>query len=220
MKKVNEISREYTVSIRTLHYYDEIGLLVPTRQNGVRLYSSADESVLKLILLYKESGLSLADIQQLILNNDFSSIQAKRNDLIQKRDRINEMIIYLDQLTLIKHHPLSLDELKNPFGIAMRHLVGDEHTNRAFDSPEMLDLYTSKLTSIFDRFQMYKNDPIKLQEVIKDYYDYFRVDLHMGITLLDFKALIKEGMDSSDFLSSHDKSILMKGIESFIEKST
>jgi len=219
MKKVNQIARDYAVSIRTLHYYDEIGLLVPTRRHGVRLYSSQDESTLKLILLYKESGLSLNDIRHLILNNDFTSFQAKRNDLIQKRDRINEMINYLDQLILMKHHPRSLEEIKNPFGVAMRQLVGDENTNRAYDAPETLSSYTSKLNGIFDRFQLVKEDSIKLMDVIKDYFDYFRLDLHMNITLIDFKNLVNNGLDSSDFLDSKDKSILMGAIESFIEKS-
>jgi DNA-binding transcriptional MerR regulator len=216
-KKVNDIAVEYAISIRTLHYYDEIGLLIPMRKNGIRFYSSENEVTLKLILLYKESGLSLVDIQHLIKNNDFTSIQSKRNDLIQKRDRINEMINYLDQLTIIKHHPSSLEEIRNPFGITIRQLAGDENTNRAYNSPEMLESYSSKLRGIFDRFHMFKEDPIKLQSVIKDYFDYFRSDLHMDITLVDFKNLIKKGFDSSNFLNAQDILIMMTAIESFIE---
>jgi len=217
MKKVNDVAVDHAVSIRTLHYYDQIGLLVPMRKNGIRFYSAEDEVTLKLILLYKESGLSLFDIRQLIKNNDFSLIQSKRNDLIQKRDRINEMINYLDQLTLIKQHPSSLQEIENPFGITMRQLAGDENTNRAYDSPELLESYSSKLSSIFDRFHQFKDDPAKLQDVIKDYYDYFRCDLHMDITLMEFKDLIKKGLGSSDFLNAQDSLVMMNAIETFTE---
>jgi DNA-binding transcriptional MerR regulator len=217
MKKVNDIAVEYAISIRALHYYDEIGLLVPMRKNGIRLYSPENETTLKLILLYKESGLSLIDIRNLIKNNDFTLIQSKRNDLIQKRDRINDMINYLDQLTIIKHHPSSLEEIKNPFGVTIRQLAGDESTNRAYNSLDVLESYSLKLKDIFDRFHKFKLDPNQLQDVIKDYYDYFRFDLHMDISPLDFKNVIKKGLDSSDFLNKQDTWIMMTAIESFVD---
>lgn len=220
MKKVKDIAVNYSISIRTLHYYDDIGLLVPMRKNGIRFYSPENEVTLKLILLYKECGLSLFDIQQIIKKIDFTLVQSKRNDLIQKRDRINVMINYLDQLSVIKYHPSSLQDIENPFGITMRQLAGDENTNRAYNSLDLLENYSSKLKDIFDRFHKFKKDPKKLQGVIKEYYGYFRFDLHMDITLIEFKNLIMKGLDSSDFLNFQDASIMVSAIDTYIENSS
>ena len=56
MKTVNEVSKIAGISIRTLQYYDKIGLLKPTAYSeaGYRLYSDDDLKMLQSILLYRE----------------------------------------------------------------------------------------------------------------------------------------------------------------------
>ncbi len=70
MKSVNEVSKLSGVSRRTLQYYDEIGLLPPSkvRESGYRYYN--DDSLRRLwsILFYKELGMSLNDIRLLLEN--------------------------------------------------------------------------------------------------------------------------------------------------------
>ena len=57
IKKVSEISG---VSVRTLHHYDELGLLSPKKhENGYRYYSEDDMSFLQMILFYKYLGFPL-----------------------------------------------------------------------------------------------------------------------------------------------------------------
>jgi len=64
IKQVSEISG---VSVRTLHHYDEIGLLSPKKhENGYRYYSEEELSLLQTILYYKYLGFSLKDIKNLI----------------------------------------------------------------------------------------------------------------------------------------------------------
>ena len=61
IKQVSEISG---VSVRTLHHYDEIGLLSPKKQeNGYRYYSDEELSQLQTILYYKYLGFSLKEIK-------------------------------------------------------------------------------------------------------------------------------------------------------------
>ncbi len=66
--KVGELARMAGVSIRTLHHYDQIGLLPPTRrtESGHRLYTRADVERLQQILSLRQVGLPLEDIRTLL----------------------------------------------------------------------------------------------------------------------------------------------------------
>lgn len=65
MKTVHEIARITGVSPRTIHFYDEIGLLKPSRLTtaGYRLYNEDDLEALQQILLFKILGFSLCEIK-------------------------------------------------------------------------------------------------------------------------------------------------------------
>jgi len=63
---IQQLSREFEVTPRTLRFYEEKGLLSPSRQGQSRIYSSADRSRLRLILRGKRLGFSLLESQQLI----------------------------------------------------------------------------------------------------------------------------------------------------------
>ena len=75
---VKQLSKLAGVSVRTLHYYDEIELLKPDaiRTNGYREYG--DEAVLKLqqIMFYRELDLSLKEIKALVSQPDFDAVAA------------------------------------------------------------------------------------------------------------------------------------------------
>jgi DNA-binding transcriptional MerR regulator len=67
-KQVKEVSELAGVSVRTLHHYDEIGLLVPSSVTpaGYRLYSVEDLERLQQILFYREIGFSLSEIKDIL----------------------------------------------------------------------------------------------------------------------------------------------------------
>ena len=73
MKTVKEIARQSGVSVRTLHHYDAIGLLKPTRvtEAGYRLYDDAAVERLYLILLFREIGFPLKEIGELLDTPDY-----------------------------------------------------------------------------------------------------------------------------------------------------
>ena len=97
MKTVKEVSRLAGVSIRTLRYYDELGLLKPTAvtEAGYRLYSDKDLERLQEILFFKEMELPLEKIKQLL---EDPSIDRQEMLLMQqavlekKRNRLNGII--------------------------------------------------------------------------------------------------------------------------------
>jgi MerR family transcriptional regulator, thiopeptide resistance regulator len=86
---VNKLSKLAGVSVRTLHYYDEIGLLKPDaiRSNGYREYG--DEAVLKLqqILFYRELDLSLEDIKGMVSRPDFDAVAALETHRVSLQGR-------------------------------------------------------------------------------------------------------------------------------------
>lgn len=70
------------VTVRTLHHYDQIGLLVPKRSdNGYRSYDHGDVARLQQILLYRSMGLELADIKQLLDAPNYDAASTLRDHL-------------------------------------------------------------------------------------------------------------------------------------------
>ena len=102
---VNKLSKLAGVSVRTLHYYDEIGLLKPDaiRSNGYREYG--DQAVLKLqqILFYRELDLSLEEIKAMVSRPDFDAVaalEAHRVSLQGRAARLERLIQTVDDTLL------------------------------------------------------------------------------------------------------------------------
>ncbi|MBC8130709.1 MAG: MerR family DNA-binding transcriptional regulator [Rhizobiaceae bacterium] len=64
--KIGDLAREFGVTLRTLRFYEDRGLLSPERRGTTRLYSRRDRARLRLILLAKTLGFSLTEAKQLI----------------------------------------------------------------------------------------------------------------------------------------------------------
>ncbi|WP_167958360.1 MerR family transcriptional regulator [Anaerosporobacter faecicola] len=81
---VKELAQMSGVSIRTLHYYDEIGLLQPMRiaGNGYRIYRSEEVDKLQQILFYRELGLSLKKIQEILATPDLNKEKELEDQLL------------------------------------------------------------------------------------------------------------------------------------------
>lgn len=88
------------VTPRTLHYYDEIKLLVPERkQNGYRVYDQQHILRLQQILLHREMGLSLEEIRDVLDAEGFdyrTTLLAQRKQLLNRANSISEMINAID----------------------------------------------------------------------------------------------------------------------------
>lgn len=94
IKKLSEIAG---VSTRTLRYYDEIGLLKPARvsSSGYRIYGKKQVDILQQILFYKELGMSLDEIKEIIQNPNFDRINALKEHkikLLEKRKQIDMLL--------------------------------------------------------------------------------------------------------------------------------
>ena len=64
--RIGDLSREFGVSLRTLRFYEDRGLLSPERRGTTRIYSRRDRMRLRLVLLAKLLGFSLTEAKQII----------------------------------------------------------------------------------------------------------------------------------------------------------
>ena len=99
--KVSDVAKLTGVTVRTLHYYDEIGLLPPSEvtSSGYRVYNDADLEVLQQILFFRELDFSLEEIRGIMQNPAYEKETALQNQkalLVQKRDRLDRLIALVD----------------------------------------------------------------------------------------------------------------------------
>lgn len=95
--KVKEVSKLTGISVRTLHHYDNIGLLTPDQltEAGYRLYSDDNLATLQQILFFRELGFPLKKIKELLTSPAFDRQEAfemQRNMLLEKRKQLDLMI--------------------------------------------------------------------------------------------------------------------------------
>ena len=131
MKTVKEISDLTGTSVRTLHYYDEIGLLKPTDKSdaGYRLYDDKALETLQQILFFREFDISLKEIKDIIENPALDKnqiLQIQREMLMAKKDRVDRLIANIDKI-----------------------LKGDEAMDfEVFNKTELEDMYHSMVTNM------------------------------------------------------------------------
>ena len=98
---VGDIARMAGISVRTLHHYDEIGLLRPDRRSdaGYRIYGPSDVERLQHILFYRELGLPLEEIQRVMNEPGFDrtiALRRQRDLMVAKVGHLGRMIDAID----------------------------------------------------------------------------------------------------------------------------
>lgn len=103
MRTVKEISDLTGISVRTLHYYDEIGLLKPTEKSdaGYRLYDDKALETLQQILFFREFDISLKEIKAVLDNPALERnqiLQVQRKMLVTKKERMERLIASINDI--------------------------------------------------------------------------------------------------------------------------
>lgn len=139
MKTVSEVCQQTGISIRALHHYDAIGLLKPTRvtEAGYRLYDDAALERLYKILVYRELGLSLREIADILDAPD------------NARNRVLEQRIALMQT--------QVDHLQNRITLAkgMR-LLGVKNMNFEGFDPQKMGEYSQQAKLLYGKTDAYR----------------------------------------------------------------
>ena len=103
MMTVKEVSEITGISVRTLHYYDEIGLLTPSGKSeaGYRLYDEKALERLRQILFFREFDLPLKEIKAVMEKPSLDKneiLQMQRRMLLRKKERMERLIASIDRL--------------------------------------------------------------------------------------------------------------------------
>lgn len=117
LRSVGEVSTLLGISVRTLHYWQERGLVTPAARSWseYRLYSEADIARLQQIMIYRATGLSLDKIHDLLENasTPVEHLQRQRSLLMEKQGELTAMLEALDLLLedAMGKNELSVDDI-------------------------------------------------------------------------------------------------------------
>lgn len=223
--KVKEVAGLVGISVRTLHHYDEIGLLKPeqTTESGYRIYSEKDLETLQQILFFKQLGFPLKKIKEIINSRSFDreeALRVQRKMLLEERSRLDNMIATIDKT--IRHAKgeiemsdkekfEGIDFSHNPYEQEARERWGDEAIDESNAKIKQMSKDEQKrMGEEFDR--IYRDlaavrhqtpDSDEAQAAIKVWYDYLN---KIGNYSLDaFKGLGQMYVDDERFTKNIDK---------------
>lgn len=118
LMKVGQLARQSGLTVRTLHHYDEIGILSPARRSeaGYRLYGSDDIAKLTQILLLRRLGLSLGEIREILARPESSLRETIGHQISHLKERIEFQTQLMQRLEAIhqrleKTERVSVDQL-------------------------------------------------------------------------------------------------------------
>ncbi|WP_147803843.1 MerR family transcriptional regulator [Alkalicoccus halolimnae] len=192
--KIKEVADLVGISVRTLHHYDEIGLLPPEEitESGYRLYSEENIEMLQQILFFKELGFSLKEIKKIISSSSFNRQEAlilQRKMLVEKRKRLDKMIVTIDKTIKSGRGEIEMtNEEKfeginfqdNPYEQEARERWGDSYVDTA--DKKLRKMSQDEQTDLSERWDMILNkladlreqppESREVQETIKEWYEF------------------------------------------------
>jgi len=223
--KVKEVSDLVGISVRTLHHYDEIGLLSPkeTTESGYRLYSDDNLEMLQQILFFRELGFPLKQIKQIIYSPSFdrqAALEMHRKMLVDKRNQLDRMIATVDKT--IQHakgeiHMSAKEKFEgfdfshNPYEKEARERWGDEAVNNSNEKIGKLtkaeqEAMGQQMNQIYMNLAELRHESPKseqAQAAIKQWYDFLNV---LGCYSLEaFKGLGQMYVDDERFTQNIDR---------------
>src|SRR5262245_47087246 len=104
--KVGELAKRTGLTVRTLHHYDEIGLLKPSlhTEAGYRLYTAADVARLQQVLSLRHLGFSLEEVKGCLDRPDFSPLEVIRLHVSRLREQIELQRKLCERLETLAEH--------------------------------------------------------------------------------------------------------------------
>ncbi len=172
--QINQLAELSGVSTRTLRYYHQIGLLPPQRveATGYRVYSEEQADLLQQILFYREMGVSLADIKQILHAPGFQPLGALTRHLDalqQKKQRIERLIATVEKTIAHQKGEYSMSS-KEKFEAFKQKLVDD---NMEKYGDEIIERYGKEEVEASNRKLLGKTkeemaEMTRLEQAVKD----------------------------------------------------
>lgn len=225
--RIKEVADLVGISVRTLHHYDEIGLLTPeeTTEAGYRLYSEDNLEMLQQILFFKALDFSLKRIKDIVTSPSFNQQQAletHREMLLEKRDRLDQMLATIDKT--IKHTKGELkmsgeemfegfDFTNNPYEKEARERWGDKAVDQSKDKLNSLskgeqEQLSERMNAIYYKLaalREYSPASIQAQAAIKEWYDFLNNNFGYTYSLSAFKGLGQMYVEDERFTKNIDQ---------------
>lgn len=166
MRTVKEISDLTGISVRTLHYYDEIGLLKPTEKSdaGYRLYDDKALETLQQILFFREFDISLKEIKAVLDNPALERnqiLQVQRKMLVTKKERMERLIASIDDILK--------GENKMDFTIFTKTEVEEMFQTRLEHMPENMRNIAIKEFGSIEQWKKHYMEVVSSEEMQKGY---------------------------------------------------
>lgn len=191
--KINEVAKLTGITVRTLHYYDEIDLLKPSTVNeaGYRLYDEKAIELLQQILFFRELDFPLNEIKDIVTSPTFDKAEALKKHkelLVKKRKRIDRLIKLVDK-TIEGEDSMSFKEfdmteienakqkyakeVKKRWGNSDAYIESEDKTkNYGKEQWKQID---EESKSILKAFAVNKDkypDSKEVQEIVKEWQDF------------------------------------------------
>src|SRR5579862_1636792 len=190
---VKKLARLSGISIRTLRFYDTIGLLKPAYygDNNYRYYEEEQVLMLQQILFYRELGFSLNDIQKIISSDEFNKIDALNSHkriLVQNLDRTKQLIKTIDQTIAHLRGKVTMHDEELFVGFAHQFAFDSYVTAFEPGNEQMLDKYFSSDLIMFNHAMSKQLDLNNLKSRLSDLQNMFK----------DLKSEIKDVIANED----------------------
>ncbi|MCM3707946.1 MULTISPECIES: MerR family transcriptional regulator [Cytobacillus] len=219
--KVKEVAELVGISVRTLHHYDEIGLLTPdeTTEAGYRVYSDENLETLQQILFFKELGFPLKKIKEIIDSPSFDREEAlimQHKMLLEKKRRLEKMIGTIEktiqhskgEIQMSKQEKFEgFDFSHNPYEQEARERWGDKAVDEANEKAKnMTASDQEKFNGIYRSLAAIRHlspDCKEAQEGINEWYHF--ISKFGNYSLDAFKGLGQMYVDDERFTKNIDK---------------
>ncbi|MEL1135643.1 MerR family transcriptional regulator [Desulfitobacterium sp. THU1] len=128
---VQKLAHLAGISSRTLRYYDEIGILKPARiaSSGYRIYGQHEVDRLQQILFYRELGMSLEGIKDIINTADFDgdkALREHREKLLEKREQLDQLIENVEKTIAQKEGRITMSDKEKFAGFKRKMIEENE----------------------------------------------------------------------------------------------
>lgn len=194
---IKEVAQLSGVSVRTLHHYDQMGLLCPqrTEQNGYRHYTEADLDTLQQILLWRACGYPLAHIASLLADpglDRLAALERQEAHLAAEMQRLSTMLetlrttrqYYKGERTMMQQEKFKGFDFTtpNPYEAEAREKWGDASVDASNQAVAALDedgkmQLTNEMNALFARLATLRDtDPAsdEAQLAMQEYYTFLR----------------------------------------------
>ena len=137
---VGQVAETFGLTVRTLHHYDQVGLLVPSGRSGAgyRLYTNEDLGRLQQIVVYRRLEFTLEQIADLLATEAdvVAHLRRQREAVMIRLDQMRDLVVAIDKALEreMNNQPATTEDLKELFGAGFKDEYQQEAAERWGDA--------------------------------------------------------------------------------------